>query len=199
METIDSILRYWLGVFYDDADVIREKSALWWKKDPEVDEEIRRRFEPLLAEEMRGALESWSAKPRGHLARILLCDQFPRNIHRGKPESFMYDARAKQLARVALDRGWDKPLRPVERVFVYIPFEHSEDAQDQSQSVEFFSALYNVVAEDLKQPFRYYLDFAKKHKEIIDRFGRFPHRNALLGRLSTPAEFEFLKGPGSSF
>ncbi|MDH3406912.1 MAG: DUF924 domain-containing protein, partial [Gammaproteobacteria bacterium] len=126
------------------------------------------------------------ADPRGHLARILLCDQFPRNIYRGKPESFMYDARAKQLARVALDRGWDKPLRPVERVFVYLPFEHSEDAQDQSLSVELFSALYNVVAEELKQPFRYYLDFATKHKEIIDRFGRFPHRNAILGRLSTP-------------
>lgn len=199
METIDSILRYWFGTDAADAAIIQEKTALWWKKNPEVDEEIRCRFKPLLAEEMRGALESWSAEPRGHLARILLCDQFPRNIYRGKPESFMYDARAKQLARVALDRGWDRPLRPVERVFVYLPFEHSEDAQDQSLSVELFSALYNVVAEELKQPFHSYLDFAVKHKEIIDRFGRFPHRNAILSRLSTPEELEFLDGPGSSF
>ncbi|MDH5487452.1 MAG: DUF924 domain-containing protein [Gammaproteobacteria bacterium] len=199
MESVHSLLSYWFGTSNNDADVIRDQSALWWKKNPEVDTEIRRRFEPLLAVEIRGALESWSAEPRGHLARILLCDQFPRNIYRGKPESFMYDARAKQLARVALDRGWDKPLRPVERVFVYLAFEHSEDAQDQSLSVELFSALYNVVAEELKQPFRYYLDFATKHKEIIDRFGRFPHRNAILGRLSTPEELEFLEGPGSSF
>jgi len=199
METIDSILRYWFGTDAADAAIIQEKTALWWKKDPKVDQEIRRRFEPLLAEETRGALESWSASPRGHLARILLCDQFPRNMYRGKPESFMYDARARQLARMALDRGWDRPLRPVERVFVYLPFEHSEDAQDQSLSVELFSALYNVVEEELKQSFHYYLDFATKHKEIFDRFERFPHRNAILGRIPTPEEIEFLKGPGSSF
>lgn len=199
MESTDSICHYWFGTDTVDAVIIREKSALWWKKDPTVDKEIRWRFEPLLAEEMRGALESWSAIPRGHLARILLCDQFPRNIYRGKPESFMYDARARQLARAALDRGLDRPLRPVERIFVYMPLEHSEDSQDQETSVRLFTELVDEISPDLKQPFRNFLEFAKKHKEIIDRFGRFPHRNAVLGRASTPGEIEFLKQPDSSF
>jgi uncharacterized protein (DUF924 family) len=190
METIDSILRYWLGDFYDDADVIRDKSALWWKKNPEVDEEIRRRFEPRLAEETRGALESWSAKPRGHLARILLCDQFPRNMYRETAKSFAFDAQAMDLARAALDRSLDQRLRAVERVFVYLPFEHSETRQDQELSVQLFMSLLGEVVPALKPSFQFYLDFARKHKAIIDRFGRFPHRNAIV---------EFLKGPGSSF
>jgi uncharacterized protein (DUF924 family) len=199
METAETILRYWFGTDAADAAIIREKSALWWKKDPKVDEEIRRRFELLLAEEMRGVLESWSTGPRGHLARILLCDQFPRNMYRGKPGSFMYDARARQLARAALDRDWDRPLRPVERMFVYLPFEHSEDRQNQSLSIRLFTALHDGVSPDLKQTTLNFLDFAKKHHKIIDRFGRYPHRNAILGRASTPEEIEFLKQSDSSY
>ncbi|MCR4301370.1 MAG: DUF924 domain-containing protein [Sulfuricaulis sp.] len=199
MESADSIWHYWFGPDAADAAIIREKSALWWKKNPKVDEEIRWRFEPTLAEEMRGVLESWSTNPRGHLARILLCDQFPRNIYRGEPESFMYDARARQLAREALDRGLDRPLHPVERVFVYLPFEHSESRQDQEFSEQLFTSLLGEVTPALKPPFQNFLDFAHKHKEIIDRFGRFPHRNAILGRASTPGEIEFLQQPDSSF
>ena len=169
MQSIESILGYWFGASPDDADVIRDQSALWWKKNPRVDAEIRQRFEATLAAEMRNELESWGKDARG------------------------------QLARAALDRGLDKHLRPVEKVFAYLPFEHSEARQDQKLSVQLFTSLLGEVVPALKPSFQFYLDFSHKHKAIIDRFGRFPHRNAILGRASTPQELEFLKGPGSSF
>jgi uncharacterized protein (DUF924 family) len=199
MESIDSVLRYWFGNSVDEAEVIREKSGLWWKKNPDVDDEIRRRFEPMLESEIKGELTSWGNSPRGQLARILLLDQFPRNMYRGTARAFAYDERARRLAREALEQGVDRMLRPVERVFIYLPFEHSEDAQDQATGVRLFEALLEEVPATLKQPFQNFLDFAKKHKEIVDGFKRFPHRNTLLGRDSTPEELEFLKGPGSSF
>ncbi|WP_372522835.1 DUF924 family protein [Sulfuricaulis sp.] len=199
MESIDSVLRYWFGNSVDEAEVIREKSGLWWKKNPDVDDEIRRRFEPMLESEIKGELTSWGNSPRGQLARILLLDQFPRNMYRGTARAFAYDERARRLAREALEQGVDRMLRPVERVFIYLPFEHSEDTQDQATGVRLFEALLEEVPATLKQPFQNFLDFAKKHKEIVDGFKRFPHRNTLLGRDSTPEELEFLKGPGSSF
>lgn len=199
MQSIESILGHWFGASTDEAGVIRDQSALWWKKNPRVDAEIRQRFEATLAAEMRDELESWGNDPRGQLARILLCDQFPRNMYRDTAKSFAFDVRARDLARVALDRGQDQRLRAVERVFVYLPFEHSEARQDQALSVRLFASLAGEVAPALKPSFQYFLDFARKHKAIIDRFGRFPHRNAILGRASTPEEIEFLKHPGSSF
>jgi len=199
MESVDSILQYWFGNSADDAEVVREKTVLWWKKNHEVDEEIRRRFEAMLESEIKGELASWSNSPRGQLARMLLLDQFPRNMYRGTARAFAYDEQARRLARQVLDQGVDRKLRPVERVFIYLPFEHSEDVQDQATGVQLFEALLEEVPATVKQPFQNFLDFAKKHKEIVDNFKRFPHRNALLGRESTPEELEFLKGPGSSF
>jgi uncharacterized protein (DUF924 family) len=199
MESTDSILHYWFGTNADDTEVIREKSAQWWKKDPKVDEEMRQRFEMTLEAESQGELESWGNIPRGQLARILLLDQFPRSMYRGTARAFAYDERARQRAREALDRGMDRKLQPVERVFIYMPFEHSEEANDQATGVQLFSALREELPEAVKTPFQDFLDFALKHKEIVDRFGRFPHRNAILSRDSTPEEVEFLKGPGSSF
>jgi uncharacterized protein (DUF924 family) len=199
MESVDSILHYWFGNNADDAEVVREKTVLWWKKNPEVDEEIRRRFEAMLESEIKGELASWGNSPRGQLARMLLLDQFPRNMYRGTARAFTYDEQARRLARQALDQGVDRKLRPVERVFIYLPFEHSEDVQDQATGVQLFEALLEEVPATVKQPFQNFLDFAKKHKEIVDNFKRFPHRNALLGRDSTPQELEFLKRPGSSF
>lgn len=199
MQSIESILGYWFGAASDDADVIRDQSALWWKKNPRVDAEIRQRFEATFEAEVRDELESWGDDPRGQLARMLLCDQFPRNMHRDTAKSFAFDARARELANTALEQGLDKRLRAVERVFAYLPFEHSEAHQDQELSVQLFTTLLGEVAPALKSSFQFYLDFAHKHKTIIDRFGRFPHRNAILGRESTLEELEFLKGPGSSF
>jgi len=199
MKSIESIIDYWFGEHPDDDAVIREKSDLWWKKNPEVDKEIRRRFETLLESELKGELASWANSPRGRLARMLLLDQFPRNMYRGSARAFACDERARQLARETLDQSVDRKLRPVERVFLYLPFEHSENAPDQATGVRLFATLLEEIPETLKPPFRNFLEFAQKHKAIIDRFGRFPHRNALLGRDSTPEELEFLKGPGSSF
>ena len=199
MQSIESILGYWFGAASNDADIIRDQSALWWKKNPHVDTEIRQRFEATLGAEFRDELESWGHDLRGQLARILLCDQFPRNMYRDTAKSFAFDARARQLAHATLDRGLDKRLRAVERVFIYLPFEHSETRQDQELSVQLFTSLLGEVTPALKPPFQNFLDFAHKHKAIIDRFGRFPHRNTILGRESTPEELEFLKGSGSSF
>jgi uncharacterized protein (DUF924 family) len=199
MEGIESIINYWFGTSVDDAEVIREKSALWWKKDPKVDEEIRRRFEMMLDAEVKNEFESWSREPRGQLARILLCDQFPRNMYRNFARAFDYDERARKLTFAALTLGMDKKLRLVERVFMYLPLEHSEDAEDQAASVRFFTLLDEQAPKAAKDSYRFYLDYALKHKAIVDRFGRFPHRNAILGRASTPEELEFLKGPDSSF
>ena len=199
MNSIESVIIYWFGEQPDDAAVIREKSDLWWKKNPAVDEEIRLRFEATLEAEMRAELGSWDENPHGRLARILLLDQFPRNMYRGSARAFAGDERARRLAHEALDQGLDRKRRPVERVFLYLPFEHSEHAPDQAASVRLFAALLDEVPETLKPPFRNFLDFAQKHKDIVDRFGRFPHRNAILGRASTPEELQFLKSPGSSF
>ncbi len=199
MENAESILRYWFGTDEDDAAIIRDRSVLWWEKNPETDQEIRRRFEQTLEAELRGGHESWKATPGGWLARILLLDQFTRNMYRGTPRAFACDLRAQALAREALRLGMDRSLRAVKRVFLYLPFEHSEDAADQTASVELFSALYNEVPDAVKAPFGNFLDYAVKHKAVIDRFGRFPHRNTILGRISTPEERDFLKGPDSSF
>jgi uncharacterized protein (DUF924 family) len=199
MENATSILVYWFGTSADDADVVREKSSLWWKKDPETDAEIRRRFEQTVEAETRGALESWSGSPRGQLARTLLCDQFPRNMYRDTPRAFAGDGRARQIARALLDLGTDRKLRRIERVFVYLPFEHSENAQDQATSVRLFSALRDEASNVEKATYENYLGYALKHQAIIDRFGRFPHRNRILGRESSPEERGFLKGPDSSF
>jgi len=199
MEDVESILHYWFGGATDDAEIVREKSALWWKQDSKVDAEIRRRFEMMLNAEIKNEFASWSSSPRGQLARVLLCDQFPRNMYRDSPRAFDYDERARKLAREAIDAGQDKKLRPVERVFLYLPFEHSETVDDQELSLRLYTALVEYVPETDRPTYQKFLEFARKHKEIIDRFGRFPHRNAILGRQSTAAEAEFLKGPGSSF
>ncbi len=198
-ETPGSIWRYWFGAGTDEVEIIRGKSELWWKKNPRTDAEIRRRFGPVLEAEARGELESWDRDPRGRLARILLCDQFPRNMYRGSARAFTHDERARRLARAALDQKIDQALRPIERVFAYLPFEHSESVEDQATSVRLFSALHDLAPDDVQATYRNFLDYARRHKEIIDRFGRFPHRNGVLGRDSTPEEREFLKQPGSSF
>ena len=133
------------------------------------------------------------------MALILLLDQMPRVIHRGTPGAFAQDDKARRFADKGLASGADRLLRPIERVFFYLPFEHSEDAADQERSVELFQELAAEVPEEWKKSFDFYLDFAVRHEAIIDRFGRFPHRNAILGRESTPEEIEFLKEPGSGF
>jgi len=165
----------------------------WFRKDPAFDATIRTRFGEAVAAACAGAYGEWCATPRGALARVLLLDQFTRNIGRDSPAAFAGDARAIATADDAIARGFDRVLEPVERQFMYLPFEHAEDPAAQDRSLALFGALARDAGRDDL------LDWAQRHADVIRRFGRFPHRNAALGRTSTPDEIAFLATPGSGF
>jgi uncharacterized protein (DUF924 family) len=167
----------------------------WFRKDEAFDAALRARFGTLIAQAMAGGLREWDELgPRGTLARILVLDQFTRNAYRGKPESFGGDLLALASARQLVDAGAHLELAPVERQFVYMPFEHAEDARMQEQAVSLFTELAAA-----HEGFTEALDYAHRHRGVIARFGRFPHRNVILGRASTPEELAFLQLPGSRF
>ncbi len=199
MEDQKTIIEFWFGRNKDDSAVAKERSPLWWSKNPDTDAEIRRRFEPLVNAAESGDLDDWRLSGDGRLALILLTDQFPRNIFRDSPAAFRFDALARTLCVEGLAARADEEVRPIERVFFYLPLEHSEDLHDQNRCVELFRELAHEVSPKLKATFENFVDFALRHQVIIERFGRFPHRNVILGRQSTPAEIEFLEKPNSSF
>ena len=199
MDTPDTLHAFWFGTSPQDAEVIASQSALWWQKQPAVDTEIRKRFAPLVERAATGELDSWLGELRGRLALILLTDQFPRNIWREQAAAFAFDVLALRWAKEALVLGLDTRARPIERVFLYLPLEHSENLADQREAVRRFDALATAVEPALRTAFAGYLDYARRHLEIIERFGRFPHRNAALGRETSPEEAEFLRQPGSRF
>jgi uncharacterized protein (DUF924 family) len=161
----------------------------WWKRDPQFDEAVRRRFGALHARAARGELYGWRATPRGRLAEIIVLDQFSRNLFRDSARAFAQDLAALALAQEAVSAGAHLALEPVECIFLLLPYMHSESRE------------IHVVAEKLYREFAPAdnLDFELRHKAIVDRFGRYPHRNEALGRASTPEEIEFLGQPGSSF
>ena len=177
---IEDILGFW---FSPDSE------KQWFKPTKAFDAELARRYGDLLVPAGAGTFDDWLREPRSALALCLLLDQLPRNIHRGSPKAFLFDAKAREVARKILDAGHDKSMDKNQRLFSYLPFEHSEDASDQARSLALFEALEDA----------HLIDYARRHKAIIDRFGRFPHRNAVLGRESTPEELAFLEQPGSSF
>ena len=199
MDTPDTLHAFWFGTSPQDAEVIASQSALWWQKQPAVDTEIRKRFAPLVERAATGELDSWLGELRGRLALILLTDQFPRNIWRDQAAAFAFDVLALRWAKEALVLGLDTRARPIERVFLYLPLEHSENLADQQHAVRLFDALAASVSSELRPAFDGFLDYARRHLEIIERFGRFPHRNAALGRETTAAEADFLRQPGSRF
>lgn len=195
----DEMLAFWFGDKKDDVEAGESQSALWWGKSAETDDLLAGRFGQAASAAAAGMLDHWTGSPKGRLALILLLDQMPRVIHRGTPGAFAQDKKALNVAEKGLASGADRLLRPIERVFFYLPFEHSESSDDQQRSVELFQGLAAGVPEKWKTSFEFYFDFAVRHKEIIERFGRFPHRNSILGRESTPEEIEFLNQPGSGF
>ena len=174
----EEVLRFW----FRGAEARKE----WFVKDPAFDAEIRDRFLSLWEDAAAGLLGTWPESRDDWLAYVVLCDQFPRNMFRGEARAFATDARALAAARNAIASGWDRALPEVERTFAYLPFEHSEALADQERALELFTGHPNH-------------EWALKHWEIIRRFGRFPHRNAILGRESSAAEIAFLREPGSSF
>lgn len=199
MDQAQTILEFWFGTETDDVAAAKAQAQLWWKKNPQVDQEIRERFAPLLDAAVAGKLDDWLNDAHGHLAMIILADQFSRNMYRDTPRAFASDSFARAWCKAGLDNGVDHRLRPLQRVFFYLPLEHSESLDDQDRSVELCIALAQCVPEAHRELFDGYLNYAVRHREIIERFGRFPHRNAILGRESTPEEVEFLQKPGSSF
>jgi len=183
------VLDFWFGA---PASAERGRSRrCWFVKDAAFDAEVRVRFLGLYERAAAGDLDSWRRTPLCALALVVLLDQFPRNMFRGEARSFATDPRALRVSRQIVERRFDVLLRPVERWFVYLPFEHAEDLAAQRRSLALFGTLPGDLAGTL--------DYARRHYDIIARFGRFPHRNAILGRESTVEEAEFLRQPGSSF
>lgn len=176
----EDILKFWFEEI---------KPSQWWTKDEAFDESIRARFSDLHARAARCELFAWRAEPRGRLAEIIVLDQFSRNLYRGSPLAFASDPLALALAQEALAAGAEAALNPVERSFLYLPFMHSESPGIHAVAIELYRK--NGVQSNL--------DFEIRHKNIIERFGRYPHRNAILGRTSTQEEIEFLQQPGSGF
>lgn len=199
MENPTSVHEFWFGTDADDAAVIKQQSSLWWSRDPDTDEAIRRRFEPTLNAAAQHGLNAWAETPRGLLSLILLTDQFPRSIYRDTPKAFVFDAVARAWCLDGLGRKVDQSLRPIERVFFYLPLEHAESLDQQERSVRLFQDLLQDVPSEQRSLFEVYRDYAVRHRDIIARFDRFPQRNAIFGRLSTPQELEFLAQPDGSF
>ena len=195
----ESVLTFWFGTGTDDNTIAQSQRKLWWSKDAAVDADMRTRFATWVNAAATGKHDDWAVTPRGRLALILLFDQFPRNIYRDTPQAFAYDARALLLAQDLIASGGHCNLRRIERVFCYLPLEHAESIEMQMRSVELFSALAADVPEQQRDTFKGYVEYAIRHRDVFARFGRFPHRNRILGRTSTPEEIEFLKQPGSSF
>jgi len=198
-ENIDSVLEFWFGRGATATEIAEQKTPLWWSKNEQIDREITERFTATTEAAAAGQLHRWRETPRGLLALIISTDQFPRNIHRGTPRAFACDPIALRLAAACADSGADRHLAPIQRVFAYLPFEHSEQLADQRRSVALYQALAGSAAAAERELFDNYLDYARRHHDIIERFGRFPHRNAILGRPSSGEELAFLEQPGSSF
>ncbi|MEM7053696.1 MAG: DUF924 family protein [Pseudomonadota bacterium] len=194
-----AIVDFWFGHQPDDRRVADEQAALWWQKNERTDRAIEHQFGAWLEQAGRGELDHWLSQPDKALALILLTDQFTRTIYRDTPNAFALDKQARRYCRHMLANEQDRVLRPIQRVFVYLPLEHSENLDDQNRCVELMRKLAESVPEHQRKTFDDYVDFAERHQHIIQRFGRFPHRNAILGRVSTAEEVEFLKQPGSSF
>jgi uncharacterized protein (DUF924 family) len=199
METAETIHEFWFGSSADDLATIKAYSHLWWSKKDAVDHEIRQRFEPMIHKAANRELESWADAPQSLMALILLTDQFPRNAYRNTPRAFAFDSLARAWSRAGLELGFHLRLRPIERVFMYLPLEHSESLEDQERSVALYRELAGSVNPALRADFDGFLSFAIRHWDIIQRFGRFPHRNQILGRDSTQEEIAFLREKGSSF
>ena len=188
---INDILDCWFGSPQEPS--YGQSRDVWFQKNDDFDQEIRQRFLQDYEQAAAGQLNEWKDSPLSCLALIVLLDQFPRNLFRGTPQAFATDGDALKTAEWAISQGFDQKLLPVQRWFIYLPFEHSESLIHQERSLN----LFNQLADDpeSQSPIQY----AIRHHEVIARFGRFPHRNAILNRPSTPEEEEFLKQPGSSF
>lgn len=185
----EDVLTFWFGV--KTAPEWGSFRQQWFEKNDPFDSEIRNRFGDAMEQAAGGELDSMASHPEGALALIIMLDQFPRNVHRGTPRAFATDAKAVAQSERAIARGWAAHLVKVQRMFLYLPLMHAEDLAKQDRCLDLWRSGVSTDPEDLK--------FALRHREIIERFGRFPHRNDTLGRESSAEEIEFLKEPMSAF
>jgi uncharacterized protein (DUF924 family) len=190
-DELQALLDFWFGA--TGTEGCDEPRTLWFKSTPAHDAELRWRFGALHESAASGALDDWAGSADGALALVLLLDQLPRNLHRGTARAYACDAKARAVAGLALSRGSDIGLAPVRRLFLYLPFEHSERLADQEESLRLFATL----PEGSKRSA--WLKSAQRHHAVVARFGRFPHRNGELGRASTQEEEEFLRGPDAPY
>ena len=196
MARLRAVLDFWF-LSPGDPEYGRMRKV-WFAKDAAFDAEIRARFLADYEAAARGAYDVHAGTATGALALVILLDQFPRNLFRDDPRAFATDAKAREIANTAIARALDRQLRPVERMFLYLPFEHSEDLADQERAVALMESL--PATPEFPETVRAeVVDYARRHRDIVARFGRFPHRNAALGRVSTPEETAFLTQPGSDF
>jgi uncharacterized protein (DUF924 family) len=191
MSQAKAILEFWFG--HPDQPSYGKPRQIWFSREPEFDREIRGNFLEYYQKAATGYLDDWMNAPETCLALILLLDQFPRNMFRNTPEAFATDWEALSAAQQAIAQGYDRELLPVQRWFIYLPFEHSEDLADQRQCVKLFQQLSHDP-DSISA-----IEYAFEHLKIISRFGRFPHRNHILGRISTPQEEEFLQQENTLF
>lgn len=193
------VLNFWFEDTQATFVVPPAKMKLWFEKNHLVDQHIHQQFGSLIEEALAGGLTRWETTIEGTLGKILLLDQFTRNCFRNSAKSFAGDSLALNLSLSAINSGKHLHLPPIQRVFLYLPLEHSEQIEYQDQCVALFAELAKEVPKDHHQLYENYYQYAVKHQEIIARFGRFPHRNEVLGRSSTEEEVAFLKLPGSRF
>lgn len=186
----DEILAFWFSA---------ENSARWFATDATFDAEIRARFENLVVDAAAGRLDGWAGTPEGWLALLILIDQFPRNLYRHDPRAWAQDVHAQRHALSGVAKGFDRQLPPLWRMFAYLPLEHAEDIGLQQRSIILFEALCEEASPAERQRFEGFVDYARRHGEVIARYGRFPHRNAVLGRVSTPEEMHYLAQPDAGF
>lgn len=196
---VNAILEYWFGDIATNPATLQQKSQLWWQKNPDVDAHLAKHHRDDVLRAAAGEYDDWLATPEGWLALIILLDQFSRNIFRNTPQAFAQDEKALQLALNGIELGWDESLDYFQRVFCYLPLEHAEDLDIQQQCVGLFERLSAEVPDDLMETFKGFLKYAYAHEEAIDEFGRFPHRNVILERISTPEEIAYLNEPGAGF
>ncbi len=198
-DRIEDVLDFWFGELNELGCSSPEHRKRWWTKSNAFDGAIKSHFLGDYEAIVAGERDAWRNTARGTLAYIVILDQFSRNMFRGASEMFAADELAREVCCEGLDAAFDTELSFDERVFFYLPLEHSEEMADHRRCIELFEGLLDCAPEPLAGDAKYYLDFAVRHKAVIERFGRYPHRNETLGRASTPDETEFLQEPGSSF
>lgn len=198
-EQINQILEFWFGTETDELKITAKQSGLWWGKDANTDDSIKKQFGAIYQSAIDDELDDWLQNIKGQLALIILLDQFSRVIHRDTSDAFACDNKALAISLEGINNNADQELRSIERVFYYMPLEHSEEIGTQNHCVRLYQRLLGDVPDIMKKEFQNYLQFAEKHRAIIERFNRFPHRNKVLNRISSAEELEFLTQPESSF